>query len=88
MKYMITYDNAAPRNYSALYTLLQSWKAARVAESVWLAELRGPASAVRDAVRTKLEAADRVIVIELKPGSDWATWQALPAGGDWLKQNL
>ncbi|RDV06454.1 hypothetical protein DXH95_03235 [Sphingorhabdus pulchriflava] len=88
MKYLITYDNKPPRNYTALYTLLNSWSAARVAESVWLAELKGPASAVRDLVRAKLDPSDRVVVIELKTGSDWATCHALPAGNDWLKRNL
>lgn len=71
-QFLITYDNHPPRNYQALYRLMASWKAVRLAESVWLANLRGPAPIVRDMVMRTLQLNDSVAVIELKHGSDWA----------------
>lgn len=50
-------------------------------DSVWLATLRGPASAVRDLVQKTLQHNDNVVVIELKPGTDWATSRATPPAG-------
>jgi len=82
--YLITYDNKPPRNYTALYQLMTSWKALRLAESVWLANLVGPASVVRDIVQTRLQRNDVVAVLELKDGADWATNNVNPAASAWL----
>ncbi|MEQ5789041.1 hypothetical protein J3454_14185 [Erythrobacter sp. NFXS35] len=86
--YLITYDNRPPRNYQALYKLLESWRAVRLAESVWLAELKGPASTIRTFVKQALQKGDLVAVIELKPGSDWATSCAKPTATLWLSRNI
>ncbi|MEO1167258.1 MAG: hypothetical protein AAFW97_00960 [Pseudomonadota bacterium] len=87
-KFLITYDNKAPRDYRKLYQLMASWRAVRLAESVWLAELRGPAGIVRNCVQNALQRDDVVAVIELKPGSDWATNHVHPAASDWLANNV
>lgn len=80
--FLISYDLRKPgRNYARLYELLQgTWKAQRVAESLWLANLVGPAQTVRDFIRNVLDMNDRVVVIEVPHGADWATWKAIPGG--------
>lgn len=83
-QYLITYDNHPPRNYNALYRLMASWNAVRVAESVWLAILKGPASEVRRFVMGALQKGDTVAVLELKPGSDWATVHVDATANAWL----
>lgn len=49
-RFLITYDNHPPRNYIALYRLMAAWKAERLAQSVWLANLDADAGTVRDIV--------------------------------------
>lgn len=84
-QFLITYDNKPPRNYTALYQLMASWRAVRLSESVWLAALTGPAGVVRDVVRSKMQLDDVVTVVELQKGSDWAVSPTTnPAASAWL----
>lgn len=80
--FLITYDLRAPgRNYDALHRLLgTTWRGQRVAESVWLAELVGPAPAIRDAIVRVLDRNDRIVVIELRARFDWAAKHGMPGG--------
>lgn len=87
-QFLITYDNHPPRNYTLLYQLMASWNAVRLAESVWLANLKGPASEIRDIVASRLQSNDTVAVLELKHGSDWATVNVNPAANAWLSNNI
>ncbi|WP_140420526.1 hypothetical protein [Novosphingobium sp. B 225] len=88
-QYLITYDNKPPRNYAALYHLMSSWNAVRLSESVWLANLAGPAGTVRDIVLSKMQRDDLVTVVELKKGSDWAVTQGATATAKaWLSNNV
>ncbi len=80
--YLITYDLRKPgRNYDDLYKLLRdTWTAKPIAESVWLAELNGPAAAIRDIVLGAVDANDRILAIEVTSSADWAARNGLPAG--------
>lgn len=84
MQCLIAYDAHKVRNYTRLYQLMAQWKAVRLTESLWLANLRGPADVVRNMVAGTLDNDDTTAVLELKPGSDWATLRANPAGTAWL----
>ncbi len=86
--YLITYDNKPPRNYQALYNLMKAWRAVRIADSVWLADLVGPAATVRSLVMRTLQRNDAVAVIELKAGSDWATANSPKAANIWLATRI
>lgn len=86
--FLITYDNHPPRNYVALYQLMAAWKAVRMADSVWLANLNGTAAEVRSVVLSKLQSNDRVAVLELKQGSGWATINVDAAANAWLSANV
>jgi len=85
--FLITYDLRKPgRNYAAVTELLATtWKAKKLAESVWLAALVGPAPTIRDLIVAQVDPNDRIGVIELKPGSDWAGKNLMPEGLAWLK---
>ncbi|WP_143755113.1 hypothetical protein [Caulobacter sp. B11] len=87
-KYLITYDLRAPgRKYDTLVAALRKAGCVPIAESVWLGNLQGNALGVRDNIRALVDANDRVVVIELKPG-DWAVWQGFTEGIAWLEANL
>lgn len=87
-QFLITYDNKPPRNYAALYRLMAAWSAVRLADSVWLANLNAEASVVRGFVVNTLQRNDTVAVIELQPGSDWATACVNVAANTWLSAHI
>lgn len=87
-QFLVTYDLHKQRNYTQLYQLMASWNATRLTESLWLANLKGPAPTIRDFVAGTLDRDDSVAVIELKPGSDWATQNIGPAANAWLGANI
>lgn len=84
MTYLITYDLHNRRNYLPLYQLMASWNATRLTESLWLANLKGPAADIRDIVASTLDNDDTVAVIQIQHGSDWATIRVKPAASTWL----
>ena len=86
--FLITYDLRKPgRNYDDLYKLLDdTWHAKRLVESVWLAELTGPAPTIRDLIRGLVDANDRLAVIEVTGDADWATGYGMPEGVSLLKK--
>ena len=88
MTYLITYDLHNRRNYLPLYQLMASWGAVRLTESLWMADLRGPAEAIRDLVAGKLDNDDTVAVVQLQHGTDWATLRVKPAANAWLGNNV
>jgi len=83
-QYLITYDAHKVRHYHGLYRLMGSWHATRLTESLWMANLLGPASVIRDIVAATLDNDDSVAVIQLQQGTDWATSRIHPAATAWL----
>jgi hypothetical protein len=84
--YMMTYDAHRVRNYQRLYELMDLWSAERLLESVWLAELIGPAEVILDFIRAALDSDDSVAVVELEPTAEWAVFDAQSGGVGWLKR--
>ena len=87
-KFLITYDLRKQRNYSGLIKVLRDWKAISPLESVWLATLVGPAGTVRDLLRAQVDADDGLLIVEIPPGADWATYKVGEKAADWLKANV
>lgn len=88
-KYLISYDYHRIRNYKPLYEKLTSWKAKKLLESIWLANLNGTAKAVRAELEAVADNDDAFAVIELQALSDWATTKGVyTEGTDWLTANL
>jgi hypothetical protein len=88
MQYLITYDLHRTRNYQRLYTLMANWNAVRLTESLWMANLKGPADAIRTFVAAAVDNDDTVAVIQLTPGADWATLRVKPAASQWLSTHV
>jgi CRISPR/Cas system-associated endoribonuclease Cas2 len=88
--YVLTYDvRAKNHDYTRLYELLNSWKAAHLQDSVWLADMNGGAEAVRDAMRAHMHPDDTVCVVQLPAsGANWAAINARPDGVQWLKTHF
>src|SRR3546814_6878936 len=64
--YLITYGNRSPRDYVPIYRLMQSWRAVRLAESVWLADLDTDAIAILRAVLHAMQLDDTAAVLPLQ----------------------
>jgi hypothetical protein len=86
--FAISYDQHRDRDYTPIWTLLRRWGAARVLESLWLANLNASAGTVRETIRQATRNEDSIVVIELKPGSEWSSYNAQAPGAAWLNQNL
>jgi hypothetical protein len=78
--YLISYDLKKVKNYPRLYECLNGWKAQRILESLWLANLKGPCTAIRDILTGHIDGDDELVVIELPAGIGWATLRARPLG--------
>jgi hypothetical protein len=88
-QFVLTYDQRATHHdYSKLYQLLKSWNASPLLNSIWLVEINGEASAVRDRVRADMHMGDAVAVIQLSVGANWATILCRPEGTNWLKTHF
>ncbi len=86
--YVISYDLHKARNYQPVWNALASWGAVRLLESLWVVTLADSVGTVREALKALVDADDSIAVIELKAGSDWATFNARQAGVDWLTSNI
>lgn len=87
-KYLVTYDLRKQRNYAGLIKVLRDWKAISPLESVWFATLTGPAGTITNLLRAQMDADDGLLVVELKPGADWATANVNENGAAWLQSNV
>lgn len=86
--FVMTYDvRATHHDYTNLYNLLQSWRAAHLQNSVWLADMNGTAEAIRNAMRTHMHQDDTISVIQLPAAGagSWAAVNVRPEGMTWLR---
>lgn len=86
--YLISYDLHRDRDYPRLYEALEYWGAVRLLESVWLADLIGPAAVIRNILSAHIDADDSIAIIQLASGIQWATVLCEPDGVAWLKQRI
>lgn len=86
--YVISYDLHNQRHYEAVWALLGSWGAVRLLESLWVVSLNNGAGEVRAAIEKAIDSDDSIVVIELKPGSSWASVRARQSGVNWLSNNI
>ena len=82
--FLISYDLRKQRNYQPLYETMTEWRAKLVLQSVWLADLKGPAETIVEILMPLVDGDDALLVVELAPGFDWATLRVEPAGQAWL----
>jgi len=86
--FTVSYDLHQSRDYKKLHEGLRENHAVKLLESLWLVDLSNTASQVRDWLQSLIDDDDSVAVLELKPGSGWATLRAKKEGTDWLKDKL
>lgn len=87
--FLISYDEHPARNYDECYQLMANWGAKRLLQSVWLAQLAGPAGAIRNIVSTAFGGSASVAVIELFANGDWATTKGVyQEGSEWLQLHM
>jgi hypothetical protein len=86
--YIASYDLHHIRNYHPVWTKLEGWGATRILESLWVFNSGMTAGQIRDALRAAGDNDDSFVVIELKPGSWWATDKGRPLGVQWLQQSI
>lgn len=86
--YVISYDLRRQRNYDGLLKQLGDWNCKRILKSLWLAELNGPAAAVRDALVQHVDGDDGLFVIEVFTNSDWAFTRVEKPGAEWVEARL
>jgi CRISPR/Cas system-associated endoribonuclease Cas2 len=87
--YVISYDvRSTNHEYQPLYDQLNSWGAAHLQNSVWLADLTDTAGSVREILKAHMHKDDTVCVIQIFTNSKWSTWNARTTGTDWLYSHV
>jgi len=86
--YLISYDLHHARHYQPVWNMLESWGAVRLLESLWLVSRSERVGVLREALQNVVDSDDSIAVVELKPGSEWATFNARKPGTDWLTGNI
>jgi hypothetical protein len=86
--YMISYDLRKVRNYDALIKQLRDWGCVSPLKSLWLGQLKGTSATIRDLLVRLMDSDDGLIVIEIKPTSDWAFVRLQEDITAWIKANL
>lgn len=85
--YIISYDLCQPRrNYSQLYTALQSFPNwGRLTDSTWAIVSEQTTVQIRDYLNQYIDSTDRLIVIR---SGQSAAWTKVLANDEWVKTNL
>lgn len=84
--YLISYDLRKDRNYDALIGALRKSGAISPLRSVWLGNFSGSAGEVERLLRIHMDSDDGLMVVELKPGSNWAFSLVNEDAGPWLQR--
>lgn len=83
--YLISYDLKRVKNYPKLYECLNGWKAQRIHESLWAANLRGGCREIVQVLMGFIDGDDAIAVFELKHGADWASLRSRTGGVNLLR---
>lgn len=86
--FLISYDLHSSRTYQPVWNELEGWGAVRLLESLWVVSLNNTAVEIRDALKAVIDGDDSVAVVELQPGSQWATQRSSDLGTAWLRKNI
>lgn len=86
--YMISYNLRKVRNYDGLIKTLRTMKCISPLKSLWVGSLVGPASAIRQILANEMDSDDGLVIVEIKPGSDWATKAPNEHASTWFSNNI
>ncbi len=85
--YYVGYDMRA-EDRAELEDVLSSWGAVSLYDGAWLLNRELSALEVRNALQAFLHDEDAAIVLELKPGSWWASEHVDRGALEWLKAHV
>ncbi|MES2472652.1 MAG: hypothetical protein V4601_07405 [Pseudomonadota bacterium] len=86
--FVVSYDLHNQGNCQPVWEYLEKLGGARLLESVWVVSGYFSATQVRDDLKTVMDPKDSAAVVELKPGSVWATQKVRDDGAAWLHRNI
>lgn len=86
--YMISYDEKSAYDYTECYKLMRKWRAKRLLQSLWFANLNGTADDVLKAVNSALGNNAGVAVVQVFQNGDWSTIRAQKEGVQWLEEHM
>jgi CRISPR/Cas system-associated endoribonuclease Cas2 len=86
--YVISYDQHRDRDYTAVWTQLRQWGAARILESVWLLDSSQTATSIRERLQTVTRQEDSLFVIQVSANAQWGTFNVQASGLDWLQKHI
>lgn len=86
--YLICYDFHTDKNYTPLWNNLRQMGSVRLQESVWLLESALGVAQLRNLISSMIDTQDSVAVLELKPGSTWATVNVNGLATQWLSGHV
>jgi hypothetical protein len=86
--YVVSYDLHSKRDYQPVWDALREVGGRKLLESLWLIDVEDEAGDVTDWMKMLLDDDDSVAVVELQSSADWATYNALEDGNEWLEANL
>ena len=86
--YLISYDLKKAKNYPPLWGLLERSGAVRLLESLWVVSLTADAGPIHRDLAAAVDNDDAIVVIELKPGSQWAATNANSGGTAWMNAKI
>ena len=89
--FLISYDLGLPETYDDYKILIQYIKSyptwAKSLQSVWLIKTNKTISQVRDEIKDRIDANDKVLVIDVTK-TGWATFNVSKEVTNWMKNNL
>lgn len=85
--YFVGYDVRA-NDRAELENVLRGWGAVRLYDGAWLFNRQMSALEARNALQRFLQDDDAAIVLELKPGSWWASEHVDRGALEWLKAHV
>ena len=86
--FIVSYDLHDQVSRQPVWEYLEKLGGARLLESMWVVSGHFSATQVRDDLRTVMDSKDSAAVVELKPGSVWATQKVRDDGAAWLHRNI
>jgi hypothetical protein len=89
--YLVSYDLGQPETSADYHRLLQYLRSfgtrAKPLYSVWFIESNEAATTIRDALRVRVDANDKVLVIDVTD-QDWASYNLPTDTAEWMQRNI
>ena len=85
---LIAWELRGETSGDALLKTIRGWGAKPLLETLWVMKSNGSASSIRTGLQSLVSENDRIIVLEIKEGSGWGTFNASAQGQRMLMERL